>query len=82
MKSTFVGNSEYGWGIEGNVWFGLITQRSKVQILPPQPSLKLPFHNNFKQDSESVREACKGRIVTKTVTNFVAATRAGCEEAR
>ena len=30
----FMGNSPSGWGIEGNVLFGLITQRSKVQILP------------------------------------------------
>src|SRR4051812_46837373 len=37
-KSTAWGNSEDSGGMEGNVFFGLITQRSKVQILPPQPA--------------------------------------------
>ena len=81
MKSTVVGNSGHGRGIKGKLLFGLITQRSKVQILPPQPSLKLPSHNNFKPDSELVPDAFTGRTVTKTVTKFVGATRSGCEAA-
>ena len=36
VKSTPLGNLAKAGVIEGNVLFGLITQRSKVQILPPQ----------------------------------------------
>ena len=38
IKSTALGNSANAGAIKGNVLFGLITQRSKVQILPPQPT--------------------------------------------
>jgi hypothetical protein len=38
MKSTSSGNSGQFRGTEGNVSGGLITQRSQVQILPPQPT--------------------------------------------
>ena len=38
IKSKALGNSADPRGIEGHVLIGLITQRSKVQILPPQPS--------------------------------------------
>src|SRR5260370_24630906 len=37
MKSLLLGKRGQWKGTEGNVSFGLITQRSKVQILPPQP---------------------------------------------
>ena len=37
MKSLPLGHPGQWRGDEGNVSFGLITQRSKVQILPPQP---------------------------------------------
>jgi hypothetical protein len=38
MKSLFLGNLGQWRGTEGNASFGLITQRSKVQILPPRPN--------------------------------------------
>src|SRR5260370_15905490 len=38
MKSVFLGERGHWRATEGNVSFGLITQRSKVQILPPQPN--------------------------------------------
>src|SRR6266481_3430599 len=38
MKSLLLGNSGQWRGTEGNVSFGLITQRSVVQIHPPQPT--------------------------------------------
>ena len=38
MKSLLLGNPGQWRGTEGNLSFGLITQRSKVQILPPQPT--------------------------------------------
>src|SRR5260370_6752607 len=37
MKSLLLGKRGQWRGTEGNLSFGLITQRSKVQILPPQP---------------------------------------------
>ena len=37
MKSLHWGKPGQRRGTEGNLSFGLITQRSKVQILPPQP---------------------------------------------
>ena len=38
MKSKIVGNIEKRGATQGNGKLGLITQRSKVQILPPQPT--------------------------------------------
>lgn len=37
-KLTIVGNKEKRRATQGNGKLGLITQRSKVQILPPQPT--------------------------------------------
>jgi hypothetical protein len=37
MKSLLLGNPGESRAAEGKFSFGLITQRSKVQILPPQP---------------------------------------------
>ena len=37
MKTLFLGNPGQWRGTEGNLSFGLITQRSVVQIHPPQP---------------------------------------------
>src|ERR1017187_7480830 len=42
MKSLLLGNPGQWRATEGNLSFGLITQRSKVQILPPQPN---PLNN-------------------------------------
>ncbi len=38
MKSIPLGNSGERTATAGKVLIGLITQRSKVQILPPQPT--------------------------------------------
>ena len=43
MKSLLLGNLGQWRGTEGNASFGLITQRSKVQILPPQPSFSIGY---------------------------------------
>src|ERR1019366_3224726 len=42
MKSLLLGNPGQWRATEGNLSFGLITQRSQVQILPPQPN---PLNN-------------------------------------
>lgn len=47
MKSVLVGNAAYGWGIEGKYLFGLIIQRSVVQIHPPQLLKVSPLIRNF-----------------------------------
>jgi len=54
MKSLVLGNPGQWRGTEGNVSFGLITQRSKVQILPPQPKLfGLYVPQNQRQSGQS-----------------------------
>ena len=61
MESSLLGNGGKRRAIQGNASLGLITQRSKVQILPPQPTdytaviLKTPFNLTFQRSPKSLK---------------------------
>ena len=70
MESISSGHPGQPGATEGNQTIGLITQRSHVQIMPPQPTTCSFSFNILGHSGDTPKKHQKQPIVTKNVTNL------------